>query len=279
MKRTLSFSRKGKTSATITDQFEFSSPKRIGTALITFGTFKRLDDRRLLIEADGSAVIAELDSGGIPFQITEETLDEHTATGRVVRRIGIDLATPVERATISIHIEPVSIRDYEAIVVSGGGIESGDISNMTRVKAEEAVGETSPKIEKAHRSLAGKNAFYLWGTEGHAAEWHFDVPASDTYALCLRYASGFSGLSRRKVELDGRSIAPDSEDMAFSFPPTGGWGEKDDQWQTRALAVNGRPLGIQLKKGRHIVRIINVSRAGMNLESLELVAIKGTQAD
>lgn len=104
--RTFAYSRQGQGSLTVTDQVEFSSPQSFGTALITGGTCRQMDDATLIVESDKEAVKVTIDTGGEPLEIKVEPIEEDAPIKPT--RIGINLARPVTAARITVKIEPVS---------------------------------------------------------------------------------------------------------------------------------------------------------------------------
>jgi hypothetical protein len=107
VKRTFVLDRTGATSVTITDEIALSRPVEISTALMTFGEMKRLGENRLGIRWGEAGVAADIDTGGQPFTIREEILDEILPEDRHPRRIGIYLEKPVSRVRISIKLTPL----------------------------------------------------------------------------------------------------------------------------------------------------------------------------
>jgi len=91
---------------TVTDEVQFDSPQSFGTAIITFGTWKKVADNRLRVSQHGQAVIVDIDSKGVPFELTAEQIDEDVKGGRKPTRIGIDVKQPVQNATIQLTIQP-----------------------------------------------------------------------------------------------------------------------------------------------------------------------------
>ncbi len=106
LRRTFVFSRDGQGSLTITDEVEFDSPQSFGTALITFAKWKRLAPNRLMVGTGDGAVRVEIDTGGKPFQIQAEQIEEDVRGGRIPTRLGIDLAEPAAKATVTLRIVP-----------------------------------------------------------------------------------------------------------------------------------------------------------------------------
>jgi len=108
LNRTFVFSRKGQGSLTVSDEVEFDTPERFGTALITFDKWKRLGPNRLLVGSGRAAVEIEIDTGGQSFEIEAEQIQEDVRGGRLPTRLGIELTDPVDSTTITVTIVPTS---------------------------------------------------------------------------------------------------------------------------------------------------------------------------
>ncbi len=107
LKRSFLFQRKP-TRLTVTDEVQFDSPQSFGTAIITLGTWKQVGDNRLRVSDRGQVAIVDIDSNGVPFEITSERIDEDVRGGRKPTRIGIDVKQPIRSATIRLTIQPAS---------------------------------------------------------------------------------------------------------------------------------------------------------------------------
>lgn len=92
-------------SLTVTDDVAYSSPQAFGNALITYGQWKRIGDG-VRIEQGGQSVDVSIDTGGIPFDITAEPIDEASdAKGHAKpTRIGINLKQPISSARVTLSI-------------------------------------------------------------------------------------------------------------------------------------------------------------------------------
>lgn len=104
LERTFVYSRKGKGSLTITDDFRFSQQRSFGTALITRGQWRQLDDKRIRITDGDAAVDVAVDSGGAELKIEAETIKEDAPVQPT--RIGLNLAKATRGATITLTITP-----------------------------------------------------------------------------------------------------------------------------------------------------------------------------
>jgi hypothetical protein len=74
--RTLTHSRAGRGSVTITDAFDLNKAAEIVEALPTHGTWQKLDDKTLLFTFEGAKVRAVIDAP-VPVTFTEAKVDEY----------------------------------------------------------------------------------------------------------------------------------------------------------------------------------------------------------
>jgi hypothetical protein len=106
LERSFTYQRKAPASLTIRDQVEYEKPNTFETALITWGTMKKISDSELLISDKEDAVRVEIDTGEKPFTVTEEVIEEDVHTASKPRRIGISLNAPVKSAAIVVTVTP-----------------------------------------------------------------------------------------------------------------------------------------------------------------------------
>jgi hypothetical protein len=105
LERSFVFDRK-QPSLTVRDEVQFEEAKEFETALITWGTMKKISDSELLITDKDGSLKVEIDAGEKSFSIHEEILDEDVQTPTKPRRIGIKLERPVKSAAIVMTITP-----------------------------------------------------------------------------------------------------------------------------------------------------------------------------
>ena len=108
--RTFTYPRDGATSLTVRDDFAFASAASFGGALITYGQWKQNPNGTLLIWQDGQAVFVTIDAGGLPFEVTGETINESSEARDHSRptRIGINLTKPAITGHITLTIVPAA---------------------------------------------------------------------------------------------------------------------------------------------------------------------------
>jgi hypothetical protein len=110
LERTFVFHRSGQAALTVRDEVGFSAPKSFETVLITWGGWEKLSEKELLITDDKSAVRVQIDTGGQPFKLTSERLEEDVATRTKPGRLGIALEAPVKEAVVTLTIVPVDAK-------------------------------------------------------------------------------------------------------------------------------------------------------------------------
>lgn len=105
LERTFVF-RRGQPSLTVRDEVELTSPQTFETALITWGDWKQVAPDEITIHDGDATVRVKIDTGGQPFTIRSEVLndDVHTPTKPV--HLGIVLNSPVEKAVVILTITP-----------------------------------------------------------------------------------------------------------------------------------------------------------------------------
>jgi hypothetical protein len=94
----------------VSDEVGFAEPKSFESALVTWGKWKQISESELLVSDDGGAVRVKIETGGQPFAISAETLNEdvHSATKPV--RLGIALQSPVKEAVVVLTLTPAQTR-------------------------------------------------------------------------------------------------------------------------------------------------------------------------
>jgi hypothetical protein len=104
--RTFVYTRTGAGSLTVTDDFAFSAPQSFGSALITYGRWKKLSQNELLISAGQEGVKVSIDTHGVPFEIVAETIQEENHGKTHPTRIGINLTDPQAKGRMVFTIVP-----------------------------------------------------------------------------------------------------------------------------------------------------------------------------
>jgi hypothetical protein len=112
LERTFVYRRGARAGLTVRDEVALDKPGTFESALITWGHTKNISPNEMEIADNHGAVRVKIDSGGAPFSIHEEEIDEHVDTPKKPRRIGIALNSPVTAATVVLTItpEPVALK-------------------------------------------------------------------------------------------------------------------------------------------------------------------------
>jgi len=119
------------------------------------------------------------------------------------------------------------------------------------------------------RAAVGK-CFYRWDNIGQWIEWTDDAPADGFYNLSICYCSQLDK-GRRKLKINGRVQEPFAP---MVFPSTGGWANGSDDWRllTAPNPVSGKPLLVELRRGRNVLRLTNTNGRGVNVDYLAVTS-------
>ncbi len=101
--RQFTYHRSNPGSFAIQDQAAFSQPEPFETALVTFGSVKKLSGNRLEITVDKETVYVTIESPQ-PFKLSTETIEENFRTRSKPTRIAITLVDPVIEADITVRV-------------------------------------------------------------------------------------------------------------------------------------------------------------------------------
>jgi hypothetical protein len=106
LERTFVYHRAAPASLTVRDEVAFTESRSFASTLITWGQWKQVSDKELLLTDQGGAVRVAIESGGCGFKITSETLDEDVHTPQKPVRLLLTLDVPVKTATVTLRITP-----------------------------------------------------------------------------------------------------------------------------------------------------------------------------
>jgi hypothetical protein len=106
LEREFVFQRGAAPSLTVTDVIGFTKPSTYETALITWGSWKRVSDREFIIRDGADAVRVQIDAGKGAIDVTSETLDEDVHTKTQPVRIGLKLKQPITQGQFKITVTP-----------------------------------------------------------------------------------------------------------------------------------------------------------------------------
>lgn len=106
LERTFVYRRSGAQGLTVRDDVSFGEPKSFESALVTWGRWRQVEANALVLEDSGGAVRVKIDTGGVPFAVSSEPLNENLPGGRKPVRIAISLTSPVRDAAVAFEITP-----------------------------------------------------------------------------------------------------------------------------------------------------------------------------
>ncbi|MEW6357474.1 MAG: heparinase II/III family protein [Planctomycetota bacterium] len=136
---------------------------------------------------------------------------------------------------------------------------------MVVVQAEDLAGQGGGEVTVTDKKvgISGK-AFLKWDKPGHFLEYKFSVPADGEYWVTLKYCTENMRPVRAMV-LDGAFPAEWMREIAFES--TGGWSNERDDWKLWTVTdpKTKRPFPFCLRKGEHVLRLVNVQES-MNLD-------------
>ena len=95
-------------SLSVRDEVAFTRPEAFQTALITWGDYKQVSPNELVLTDTGGSVRVRIETGGTPFEVASERLNEDLPNHKKPLRIGITLSRPVENAVVTLLITPES---------------------------------------------------------------------------------------------------------------------------------------------------------------------------
>jgi len=106
LERTFVYDREGDCGLVGTDEVEFAEPSSFGTALVTYGDWRREKDGSLIVTDEKESVRVEIDTGGEAYEIHPERIEADVRSERKPLRLGIDLTRAIESARIEVRIAP-----------------------------------------------------------------------------------------------------------------------------------------------------------------------------
>jgi Heparinase II/III-like protein len=106
LERTFVYRRGAGAGLRITDDVAFDKPEGFESALITWGKWRMIAEDVIEI-ADGSAVTrVKIETGGVPFEVRGEEINEHVHTPKQPWHLGITLKPEVASARVTLDITP-----------------------------------------------------------------------------------------------------------------------------------------------------------------------------
>ncbi|HEV2328439.1 MAG TPA: heparinase II/III family protein [Verrucomicrobiae bacterium] len=90
----------------VRDEAHFSTPESFESALVTWGKIQRAAADELTISDGSGAVRVSIDTGGVPFHLRQEIIDEDTENHRKPVHLGIVLDNKALSAMVTLRIWP-----------------------------------------------------------------------------------------------------------------------------------------------------------------------------
>jgi hypothetical protein len=107
LERAFTYDRAGAGKLTVTDTFGYAHPGTFETALLTFGSWERVDDRTIWVKDGDEAVRVTIEiPSGAALQVSAEPVDEDLTARRKATRIGLKLRDPISSGALTMIIEP-----------------------------------------------------------------------------------------------------------------------------------------------------------------------------
>ncbi|MEW6358254.1 MAG: hypothetical protein AB1696_18110 [Planctomycetota bacterium] len=137
------------------------------------------------------------------------------------------------------------------------------------IQAEDFTGQGKGEVQlKDDRSTTvGRMLTYWHEHVGHWLEWKAKVPKAGKYSIIFRYATSCQN-TQRDLKMDGDYPHPACK--AIRFKPTGGFGEKPDEWQYLTVSdEKGKPILFDLAAGEHTIWMSNLNE-GLGVDFIAL---------
>lgn len=130
LRRKFRYIRKGEGIFGVRDTVSFSSPETFENAIVTFGKWKQVDQRKLLIyDLDKAVEVTIVPRPNVELKFDSVELKEDLNARGVPTRIGIAFAEPVTNALLELQYRPVPspVSPPEGELLANGGFEHGDL--------------------------------------------------------------------------------------------------------------------------------------------------------
>ncbi|MCK5801653.1 MAG: heparinase II/III family protein [Lentisphaeria bacterium] len=257
---------------TVTDEFEFDKPTSFGTALPTYSKYVKRDKETILFYTAKGCLQVDATIMGGEWQLDEEEIENPNK--KAPTRLGFNFVAPVLKGSMQFVFRPVPLPDdlpgfYHD--PKWDGAVKPDPANAITVEAEAFSAQTGGEVTLCEKPGASGRAFKFWDHEGHSLEYTFEVREAGRYAVQLRACGSHSKTITRKVWVDGNSLA---DGASFVFPDTGGWSSKRSDWRDVYLEQKAHAVIVDLKPGKHVLRMENDCGVGLNLDWVRLVPVR-----
>ena len=129
------------------------------------------------------------------------------------------------------------------------------------IQAEDYAREEGGKAEGIVGRLGATNLLLAyWDKQGHAIEWDVEIPETGLYKVVIRYCQNRRFDVYRDFQIDGKYPHPAFEKIVFA--DTGGWSKSSNDFVNLVDSdAEGKPVLIELTKGKHVVRMNNIGAA------------------
>ncbi|MCR4572641.1 MAG: heparinase II/III family protein [Lentisphaeria bacterium] len=270
--RTFVFNRPNNT-ITVTDTVEYTEPKEFSTALISRSNVKEYKPERHFIFGSFEACLDVNITASETFSAkTERLILQFDRLGPY--RLSATLDKPVQKGSITWNIKatelPVNLFNF---------YKTPDVSQYKTVvdkailvQAEDFTDENVPtdgtKVVADKKLGADGTALKLWDKDGHRLAWEVTIPQDGAYLLQLKACCAIVEGVNRIIKADGKDYG------SFLFPYTGGWSTVQNDFKELFPSNNdGKPPVLNLKRGKHVIEMINEKGGGLNLDWFKLIPI------
>lgn len=106
LERAFDYSREGAGYFMVTDTAEFAQPLTFENAVISLGSFEKVDDHTYRITEGGKKLLLTIDCGGAPFSVSQDVIHEDTPHKRDVNRFAIQLDGKVKSVKMTLTFKP-----------------------------------------------------------------------------------------------------------------------------------------------------------------------------
>ncbi len=107
LERAFDYSREGTGHFKVTDTAEFDKPLTFENAVISLGSFEKIDGHTYCITEGGKKLLLTIDCGGAPFNTSQDVIREDTKHKRDVNRLAIQLDGKVKSVKMILTFKPV----------------------------------------------------------------------------------------------------------------------------------------------------------------------------
>jgi len=222
----------------------------------------------------GAKVDAVTDAGGVSFDaaaVTEyglsrgkqPTVAEYEAEIRRAKLAAMFAEETRQRKAMKAAATEQAVRARKAGVPEGYCVV---------VQAEKPFSQEGGKVNVTSKKTATYgDAFLNWDDPGHEIEYEVEVMHDGYYQVALKYCRE-GGPVTRSFRVDGEY--PHEAFREMEMAGTGGWSNGADNWRYFTLRWPrlDQPFLVRLTKGRHLLRLGNVSGGGLNLDYIVIAA-------